>query len=121
MRASRNSFSVTTMPRGDFSFSVFNVACANSEPSRCSAATMSSMRSWENSASIFACIAATGPAVSPVEKPSISFLMSADVAPGATFVSASRKAGSFADGTTASAKLAWIASGPFMVCPVNPK
>ena len=27
----------------------------------------------------------------------------------------------FADGTTASANLAWIASGPFMVCPVNPK
>ena len=54
---------------------------------------MSSMRSWANNASIFACIAATGPAVSPVEKPSISFLTSADVTPGCTFVSASRKAG----------------------------
>ena len=30
----------------------------------------------------------------------------ADVVPGSTFVSASRKAGSFADGTTASANLA---------------
>ena len=109
------------MPRGDFSFSVFNVACAKSESSRCNAPTMSSMRSWENNASIFACIAATGPAVSPVEKPSVSFLMSADVAPDATFVSASRKAGSFDDDTTASANFAWIASGPFMVCPVSPK
>ena len=47
--------------------------------------------------------------------------MSADVVPAPTFVSASRKAGSFADGTTASANPAWIASGPFMVWPVNPK
>ena len=33
-RARRSSFSATTMPRGDFSFKVFSVACANSEPSR---------------------------------------------------------------------------------------
>src|SRR5438445_569023 len=36
VRASRSSLSVTTMPRGDFSLSVFNVASANSEPSRMS-------------------------------------------------------------------------------------
>ena len=120
-RASRRSFSVTTMPRGDFSPSVFSAACASSESSRCKAATMSCIRSCANHASILACIAATGPDVSPVAKPSIKTLTSADVVPGRTFVSASRNAGNFTDGTTASANRAWIASGPFMVCPVKPK
>ena len=47
--------------------------------------------------------------------------MSSDGVPGRTLVSTSRKAANLADGTTASAKRAWIASGPFMVWPVNPK
>ena len=46
---------------------------------------------------------------------------SLDIVPGRIFVSTSRSAGSFADGTTASANRAWIASGPFMVWPVRPK
>ena len=44
-RARRNSFSVTTMPRGDFSPRIFSVACAGSEPSAFKAAIMSCIRS----------------------------------------------------------------------------
>ena len=86
------------MPRGDFSFKVFKVASACSEPSRCNAAMMFSMWSWANQRSTVDCIAATGPAVSPVAKLSIKRLISPDCVPGRTFVSASRNSASRADG-----------------------
>ena len=66
-RASRRARRSLPCRAGDFSFSVFNAACAKSEPSSCKAAPMSPRSSQANSASIFACSAATGPAVSPLE------------------------------------------------------
>src|SRR3984885_12183268 len=69
LRASRSNFSVTTMPRGDFSFNTLSVDCANSESSRERLAKTSCIRSWANQWSIEACWAAIGPALSPVAKP----------------------------------------------------
>src|SRR5260370_23439907 len=105
-RASRSSLKVTTMPRGDFSFNVFRVDCASSEPSRCSSATMSCIRSWANQRSICVCIAATGPKVSPVAKLSITAFTSAELTPARRLTSASRRAASLLEETTASAKRA---------------
>src|SRR5579871_3704854 len=121
LRASRNNLKVTTMPRGDFSFSTFSVDCASSESSPFSSLKISSIRSCANQRSISARLAATGPAASPVAKPAMIVSTSADVAPGRAAVKASRNAGSLPDGTTTSAKREKIASAPFMVCPVSPK
>ena len=64
------------------------------------------IRSWANQRSICGCSAATGPAVSPVAKPSIAAFTSAALAPARRLTSASRSAASLPEGTTASAKWA---------------
>ena len=104
-RASRSSFRVTTMPRGDFSFNVFSVDCASSEPSRCSAATMSSIRSWANQRSISAASPRPGPRSRRSQTVDRGFT-SAESTPGGDWSGRSRKAASLPEGTTASAKRA---------------
>ncbi len=104
VRASRSSFSVTTMPRGDFSFSVFSVDSASSDPSRCRAATMSCIRSWANQRRSRPASPRRGRPSRRLQSHRSAALTSAASIPARTLVSASRKAASWPDGTTASAK-----------------
>ncbi len=97
--------------------------CASSEPSRCSAATMSSIRSWANQPSI---VAAASRRPGPRSRRSQNHRSAAFISPElragrAPWSGPRARPASLPDGTTASANRAWIASGPFMVWPVKPK
>jgi hypothetical protein len=107
------------MPRGDFSFRLSSVSPAPAPNHPLQRRERYPASGHGEPASICAADRGDRPDVSPVAKPAISALISR-CRTGASFVSASRKRGSFA-AAPPHRQTGIDASGPFMVWPVNPK